>query len=360
MKTSFFDAVIDIVLPKKAHAQEATFVLKKEKVPGSFSFYETVIPDLKEPFVAVSLSKPVPVKWGQNFDVLSPGSGKMLGSGKVLYPDAQKPTGKEAKKRTKLLPQLLKNKIEMIAVLAREKGIVGLREKEVLEFAPITRKTLLPLSQKLESEGKIRILSFSPLFLLSQASFEFLKEKITMFIRRYHETHPDEPGVLNNEVRQKFDLPDRIWFLALKHLIRERQIKEVEKRLSMIDFELALTPEEEGLLNRLEEMCLDGKLHSVSMEDFQRRFNLSARRLQNLLSLLAERRKIVQGEDGFILHSQWLEELVAKIRNLGEKELSVGQFKEMTGLSRKYAIPLLELLDQMGVTRRRGPTREIL
>ncbi len=360
MKTSIFDAVVDIVLPKKVHAHDATFVLKKEKVPGSFSFYENEIPDLKDPFISVSLSKPVTVKWSYSFDVLSPGSEKVLGSGIVLYPADQKPIGKEAKKRADLLPQLRGDKIEMLAILARDKGIMGLREKEILEFAPFTRKTLLPLCEKLEAEGQIRILSFSPLFLLSQVSFEFLKEKITMFIQRHHETHSDEPGVPINEVRQKFNLSDRIWFLALKHLFRERQIKEVENRLSMVDYELALTQEEEGLLNRLEEMCLEGKLHSVSMEDLQRRFRLSARRLQTLLSLLAERRKIVQGEDGFILHSQWLEELVAKIRNLQEKELSVGQFKEMTGLSRKYAIPLLELLDQMKITRRRGPTREIL
>jgi selenocysteine-specific elongation factor len=360
MKTSFFDAVIDIVLPKKARTHDVTFVLKNEKVPGSFSFYEAGIPDLKEPFAAVSLSKPVTVKWSLSFDVLSPGSEKVLGSGKVLFPSDQKPIGKETKKRSTLLPQLLQGKSEMLAVLVREKGIMGLREKEILEFAPITRKTLLPLCEKLEAEGEIRILSFSPLFLLSQVSFEFLKEKITLFIRHHHETHPDEPGIPINEVRQKFDLPDRIWFLALQHLIREKQIKEVEKRLSAVDFELALTTEEEDLLNRLEEMCLEGNLHSVSMEDFKRRFNLSARRLQNLLSLLAERRKIVLGEDGFILHSHWLDELVAKIRNLEKKELSVGQFKEMTGLSRKYAIPLLEFLDQMGVTRRRGSTRQIL
>jgi len=360
MKTSIFDAVVDIVLPKEAQAHDATFVLKKEKVPGSFSFYETEISDLKESFIAVSLSQQMTVKWGYSFEVLSPKSEKVLGKGKILYPADQKPIGKEAKKRATLLPQLRGEKIEMLSVLTREKGIMGLREKEILEFAPITRKTLLPLCEKLEAEGQIRILSFSPLFLLSQVSFEFLCEKITMFIQRHHETHSDEPGVPINEVRQKFDLPDRIWFLALKHLIREKLIKEVDNLLSVMGYELSLTPEEEGLLNKLEEMCLEGKLHSVSMEDLRRRFNLSARRLQILLSFLAERRKIVLGEDGFILHSHWLDELVAKIRALGEKELTVGQFKEMTGLSRKYAIPLLELLDQMKVTRRRGPTREIL
>lgn len=171
MKTSIFDAVVDIVLPKKAHAHDATFVLKKEKVPGSFSFYETGIHDLKDSFISVSLSKPVTVKWSYSFDVLSPGSEKVLGSGKVLYPADQKLIGKDAKKRANLLPQLRGDKIGMLAVLARDKGIMGLREKEILEFAPITRKTLLPLCQKLEAEGQIRILSFSPLFFAFSCKF---------------------------------------------------------------------------------------------------------------------------------------------------------------------------------------------
>lgn len=59
------------------------------------------------------------------------------------------------------------------------------------------------------------------------------------------------------------------------------------------------------------------------------------------------------------VHSHWLDDIVGKVIALGKKELSVADFKALTWLSRKYAIPLLELLDQMGVTRRKGPTREI-
>ncbi|MDH5743615.1 MAG: SelB C-terminal domain-containing protein, partial [Candidatus Aminicenantes bacterium] len=65
-------------------------------------------------------------------------------------------------------------------------------------------------------------------------------------------------------------------------------------------------------------------------------------------------------KDGFILHSHWLDEIIEKIHKSGKKELTVSDFKKMTGLSRKYAIPLLELLDQLGITRRRGPSREVL
>jgi len=79
-----------------------------------------------------------------------------------------------------------------------------------------------------------------------------------------------------------------------------------------------------------------------------------------MLSFLIEKKKIVQGKDGLILHSRWLDEIISKIRKSRKRELSVADFKEMTGLTRKYAIPLLELLDQMGVTRRKGSLREIL
>jgi len=51
---------------------------------------------------------------------------------------------------------------------------------------------------------------------------------------------------------------------------------------------------------------------------------------------------------------------VAKLRASGRRELTVADFKALTGLSRKYAIPLLELLDEMGVTRRKGAVRDIL
>ncbi|MGD2294606.1 MAG: SelB C-terminal domain-containing protein [Candidatus Aminicenantes bacterium] len=360
MKTSSFDAVVDLSVPEKSKIHDASLVFEKETVSASFSFYEEEPSSHQRVFVYVAASKPVSVRWGDVFRVQGPGSKVEWGKGRVLNPNARKSPGKGAKNKVAFLRQLLGDEKDLISVLAQKKGVKGLKEKEALNFAPLSKETLLALSLKLESEDQIRILSFSPLFLISQASFEFLCRKILSFLSRYHKTHPDELGVSLKEVEKKFDLPPRILSLALKQLLKEGRIKEVEKRLALIGFELSLTPEEEELLDRMEKMYLEGKLHSVSLEELRSRFRLSSRRLENLLSLLTERRKIVQGKDGFILHSKWLDELVAQIRNSGQKELSVADFKKMTGLSRKYAIPLLELLDQMGVTRRKGPTREIL
>ena len=56
----------------------------------------------------------------------------------------------------------------------------------------------------------------------------------------------------------------------------------------------------------------------------------------------------------------WRPEVIEDIKKSGKREMTIAEFKELTGLTRKYAIPLLELLDQIGVTRRKGSLREIL
>ncbi len=148
--------------------------------------------------------------------------------------------------------------------------------------------------------------------------------------------------------------------LALKSLVQNGQIKVKGDRVALFSFEMSLLPEEKKMLDRLEEIYLKDKFQSVSLVELQRSFRFSQERLDKLLTLLTERKKIVCGRDGFILHSRWLDEIVQQLRNSGKKELTVSEFKEMTGLTRKYAIPLLELLDQMRITRRRGAVREIL
>jgi selenocysteine-specific elongation factor len=61
-------------------------------------------------------------------------------------------------------------------------------------------------------------------------------------------------------------------------------------------------------------------------------------------------------------HRTVLDELIRKVREHGAKHrtIDVAAFKDLTGISRKYAIPLLEYLDRQRVTRREGDVRIVL
>lgn len=360
MKTSCFDAALDFSPDKKGEAFKAMLTVRKAKTSASVHLYQPGRKEAKISFVRVHSDQPLSLKWKDKFLIRESGKPAAEGEGLVLNPFSQRIGGKKVKKRIEFLSQLTGNEKEMLLSLAEERGVKGVKQKEMLEFSGLRKWAYLKLSQELEVEGKVRILSFNPLFLLARSSLDFLSQRILAFLAQCHKRQPGQSGVPLDKIKKRFDLDPRILSLALKHLLRIEKIKEVEGTFAISGFKIILSPEEVRILSELEEMCFRGEFQSVSLEDLRRRFHLTLPKLNKLLSLLIERKKIVQGKEGFFLHSRWLDEVIKRIKDSGRTELTVPDFKKMTGLSRKYAIPLLELLDQMGVTRRKGPLREIL
>ena len=360
-KTSCFDAAVEFSHPCGESPLRVLLCAEENSVSASLRFYEEYA-EVGEKciFVQAQTAQPLSLKWKEVFTVKSPDTKEAWGEGMVLDPFAGKVTRSQAKRRLKYLKELLGNEKEMLLAVIQFKGIHGVQENEIIRFGHHSRSSLLELSQELETEGQIRILEFSPLFVISQTGIVFLYEKILKYLAQFHEKHPGDIGVPREKIQKRFDVHPRILTLILKFLSQDGRIKVKEDHVALFSFEVMLLPEEENILSRLEEMYLKDKFQSVSLDQLQKTFRLSSKRLNKMLALLTERKKIVLGRDGFILHSRWLDELIHQVRNSGKRELTVSEFKEMTGLTRKYAIPLLELLDQMRVTRRRGSTREIL
>lgn len=244
--------------------------------------------------------------------------------------------------------------------LLKSKDLQGIREGELKRVLKLSAEEAGERAQALESEGQAVILNFAPLYLLSKESLQFLEGKILKYIEQYNAKHPDELGVSAAKLEKRYDVPKKVMTLALKGLIREGKVRDTGGTFSSASFEPLLTAAEDTLLAELEQISLRGELDAGVIKDIAARQHISPSKIEKLLALLVERKRVVQGKDDFYVNSVWLDELVAKLRARKSKELSVADFKQMTGLSRKYAIPLLELLDEMGVTRRQGSTREIL
>jgi len=355
-----FDARLDFPVRKAATPLKARIVIRKKSYAAEVHDY----PRGEAAggggwFARVSADLPFDPKWKEDFEVQSE-TRQPLGRGMVLHQESEDPRKLAAAKRIPKLELLSGDEKDMLLALADEKGFKGLRETDVLAFSKVEPERLEAAAQKLEEEGKARILAFSPLYILSQESFEFLCRRIVEFLAQFHEKHSDARGVEANRIGKRFDLSATVLQLALKHLLKAGEVQVLDDLVALASFKAPLLPQEEDILIDMEKMCYDGKFSRVALDDIRRKFHISISRLQTLLSLLTERKKIVQGKDGFYIHSRWLDEIVNDLRGSGKKELSVADFKAMTGLSRKFAIPLLELLDEMGVTKRRGPGREIL
>ena len=248
----------------------------------------------------------------------------------------------------------------MLDALCRKRGTSGLHAREILEFCDLDAERLQHWGEKMEEEGKVKILSFSPLHLISRESFDHLGEKILLYLDQFHEKQPGQKGVLLEKVKKRFGVSDKVLRLAVKTLEKAGKVQQAGPRLMLPSHEIALSAQEEKILQKLEEMCYRGEFQSVSLDEIRRQFRLSRDRLERLLSLLTERQKIIQGPEGLFIHSLWLDDIIGRVRALGKKEMTVADFKELFGITRKHAIPLLEYLDRERVTRRVGDVRKIL
>jgi len=86
-------------------------------------------------------------------------------------------------------------------------------------------------------------------------------------------------------------------------------------------------------------------------------------RAQKIVTLLLRDKVLVKISEELVFHQSALEALrrqIATQKSQGVAKIDVGKFKELTGVSRKYAIPLLEYLDRERVTKRVGDERVIL
>jgi selenocysteine-specific elongation factor len=358
MKAPAFDAVLDFPLGGAGGELRAEAVFLGGAVKARFLDY--AVPGRKRtPFVRVLADRPVDVRWADPFEVRT-ASGGLLGRGRCLFPGSPSAQDLRPARRKALLTALERGEKDMVLALTEFGGLQGLKGEDLEPFGRLSRSRIEALARTLEEEGLIRILGFAPLRLIAQGSLDFLRGKILAFLAQYHRSHPSQRGAPLEVLEKKFDAPRTVLVLALRLLAREGRAVEEAGLVRLPDFRIPLSTADEGTLAELESMVLSGEIGSVTLDDIRSRLNLTPGKLQTLLAVLAERKKIVEGFDGFILHSSWLDELVGKVRALGKRELTVADFKALTGLSRKYSIPLLELLDSMGITRRKGSVRDIL
>jgi len=360
MKTQRFDAVLPSNLREKV-GPHALLTHAARRCRADVRFYlSPALNGCSIEFLQLLPNRPVDTRWGEEWDLWDPDGTTLWGRLRVVDPDAPKLSRRPSRRRLEILAALSRGEKEMMLALTESKGVHGLTENEIERFASLPPKSGLRWAQELEAEGRIKILSFSPLFLLAESSYIHLCDRILTHIETQHRAKPDLIGISVPMLRARFRVPERILWLALKRLEREDRIQRRGDRILPPDLRIAVSPEEERLLTELEELSLKGELKRLSLEEIRKRFRLSGAKWDRLLVLLIERKKVVQGLDGFLIHSQWLDAIISRLRSLGRREITIAEFKSLTNLSRKYAIPLLELLDQLGITRRSGSKREIL
>ena len=205
------------------------------------------------------------------------------------------------------------------------------------------------------------VLKFGDLFFYS-ATMSALRQLLPETLAIFHQKNPLVPGLGKEELREKFTLSPEVFAAVLDLLLREKRIEVAGDLVRLPGRGVAMKDEEAESKKKIEDAFALAGLKVPALHEVIAGLKVDKVRAQKIVTLLLRDKVLVKISEELVFHQSALEQLRRQIAGQKAKspKMDVAQFKELTGVSRKYAIPLLEYLDRERVTRRVGDAREIL
>jgi selenocysteine-specific elongation factor len=240
----------------------------------------------------------------------------------------------------------------------RHAGIGGVRLAALSGRVPFGPDRLRALLDSLQAAGQVAAVDRD--WFLHPESLERLRGLVTATLAQFHHAFPLRPGMSREELRGRAGAADeRVFGHLLGVLETEGVVKAERDKVRLATHEVRLGPEQQKIVDRLEAEFLGAAAAPPSPEEAMARAGLPGDEEHELFQVLVESRKLVRVKESLFFHATALEtiqdKLVAMLRE--RKEIGPADIKDLLGISRKYAIPLLEFFDGRRVTARVGERR---
>lgn len=262
-------------------------------------------------------------------------------------------SGDDAAKKTKLY---LETYGERGAIFSDLQAKTGWRA-EILKKA---------IAENIEKKAIIEAESF----FVARTPFENLKAKTLTEIEDFHKKEPLARGILRETLREKIfaRLPQETFKSVLTNLEKEKRVAAEKDIVRAAAHNLELSADEKLSREKLENIYKTAKLEVPKLEDalneVVKNTKSSRETARKVFQLFLNSGEIVKITEEFYFYKPEIENLIEKLKTFAaqssDKLIDVTQFKEIAGISRKYAIPLLEYFDRERITRRAGDKRLIL
>ncbi len=331
---------------------ELLFYGQKELAPG------------RNAFAQLRLQDDVLVLPGDRFIVRQFSPVTTIGGGVVLDPLARRPTLRDTG-RTAFLEILERgDRVEVLAAMT-ERAVLGIGFEEIIARTGWLEDEIRAAAKDLADTGRAKIVSSEPLVLLSQKSFDEVRQKVAARVEKFHKENPLLPGISREDLRSSLGRRVRpeTFRAALDDLLAQKKLETHGEIVKRAGAAISLDPEEARAKEQIEKAFAAAGLAVPSVKEVLGKLPVEARRAEKILQILLRDKTLVRVTPELIFHRDALAQLRDRLsvfkKTKGER-ISVPVFKELTSITRKYAIPLLEYLDRERVTRRTGDERVIL
>src|SRR5689334_3986587 len=314
------------------------------------------------------LEAPVVALHEDRFVLRSYSPAETIGGGKVTNPLASKHRRKETKQTLELLQALANpDRATKFAGLVHGARKHGIRSADIAAATGWTNEVFNQVAAAATKQGAT--IDAGNVYLATE-SFDQLSQDVIAELERYHKREPLARGMLRETLREKLfarALPE-VFSAVIGRLEVKGEITSEKDVIRLSSHRVDLTDQDAKLSDQIEKIYLDAGVEAPSLDEAMTRARVApAQRAQarKILQLLLDGQKLVRVHGDMFMHAKAIADLKLKLQNYGaqhepERLIDVPTFKNLAGVSRKYAIPLLEYFDREQLTRRAGDKRLIL
>ncbi|PWU10800.1 MAG: selenocysteine-specific translation elongation factor [Terriglobia bacterium] len=189
--------------------------------------------------------------------------------------------------------------------------------------------------------------------------FQATRDRLVKTVREFHRSNPLLPGIPRQDLRSRelSEAPPMVFEAVLadaKDLVVDGEHVRAKAH------QVVLKQDEEQARQAIERAFEKAGLTTPPVSEVLAQSGVEASRARSLMQILLRERCLVRVSEELVFHRAALENLRQMLAARKSARFTVSTFKDWTGVSRKYAIPLLEYLDREHITRREGDERLVL
>jgi len=330
--------------PVHFHAGTAEVEAEVRRLKGT----DPIAPGTRD-YVRLLLTAPLVLAPGDRFILRMFSPVVTIGGGVVLDIAAPKRGGSE---RLNILANAPPS--EKIALLARE-------SRYGIGMADLAARTGW-LESEIEHASRsqqVIVLRAAQFWVLDASWVAKQLEDVHEQLKQFHRRNPLLAGVSKEELRSKL-MPGAPPWLLDALLARSKTIAIVGENVRLASHKISFKQDEEQAADKIESAFRNAGLAVPSLGEVLAKSGVEQSRARTLLQLLLKERRLVRVSDELVFHASAVQALRELLGQKKGQRFAVPEFKDWTGISRKYAIPLLEFLDRERITRREGDSRIVL
>ena len=314
------------------------------------------------------LEAPIVAVHGDRFILRSYSPAETIAGGVIVDPFATKHRGRELMHTLELLRSVMREeRTAKFEAFVQTAGDRGLRLNDVAAATGWTNDVLGRVASEIQKTGSV--IEVGGLF-IARSSLDRLSDAVVAELERHHQREPLARGMLRETLREKLfthSAPE-LFNGVIARLEAQTKVVSEKDIVRSSRHSVGLSEQEAALSKRIEQLYLAAGVEAPTIDEAMTKANVAApqrAQARKILQLLIDDRTLVRIQGEMFMHTQVVQDLKAKLYKYAtqhepDRLIDVAAFKDLAGVSRKYAIPLLEFFDREQVTRRAGDKRLIL